>query len=227
MTSYDYDERFWRTIRQGCQESAAAALPHVLAEARCPSGRPLRVVDVGCGEGWWARAFAERGHDVLGVDGAYVERRAADVLAAAGAVFVPAELELEGSLSPLPHDFDLALSLEVAEHLPPERSESFVRELCGLAPVVVFSAAIPHQGGHGHVACRWQSEWARLFAQQGYDCDTTLRERLWQLPDVKPWYSQNVLLATRQTVCTHELFLDIWEPPPDVVHPRIWEGVHG
>jgi hypothetical protein len=56
--------------------------------------------------------------------------------------------------TPLPEHlvgrFDLAVCLEVAEHLPPERAESFIRELCDLAPVVLFSAAIPGQGGTGH-----------------------------------------------------------------------------
>ena len=39
--------------------------------------------------------------------------------------------------------FDLALCLEVAEHLPAKAADAFVASLVELAPVVVFSAAMP------------------------------------------------------------------------------------
>lgn len=39
--------------------------------------------------------------------------------------------------------FDLALSLEVAEHLPKKSAEIFVDTLCKLSDTIIFSAAIP------------------------------------------------------------------------------------
>jgi hypothetical protein len=52
------------------------------------------------------------------------------------------------------------VSLEVAEHLQPKRSASFVADLVALAPAVLFSAAIPGQPGTDHINPRWQDEWA-------------------------------------------------------------------
>lgn len=53
--------------------------------------------------------------------------------------------------------FDLAMTIEVAEHLTPVRADSFVEDLTRLSDVVLFSAAIPAQGGINHVNEQWQS----------------------------------------------------------------------
>ena len=60
-----------------------------------------------------------------------------------------------------------SISLEVAEHLSPGRAESFISDLCQAAPVVLFGAAIPGQGGVGHLNEQWQSYWANLFEACG------------------------------------------------------------
>jgi hypothetical protein len=59
--------------------------------------------------------------------------------------------------------FDLAICLEVAEHLPPEAAEGFIDSLTRLAPVVLFSAAITFQVGNQHLNGQWPDYWATLF----------------------------------------------------------------
>mgnify|MGYP003651180275 CR=1 FL=1 len=81
---------------------------------------------------------------------------------------------------------DLAASIEVAEHLLPERSESFVADLCKLSDTVLFSAGIPHQGGAGHINLRYQHEWAEIFAEQGYACFDPIRRRMAAMGDIYP-----------------------------------------
>ena len=51
----------------------------------------------------------------------------------------------------LDRSFDLAISLEVGEHLPPACEETLVASLARIAPVVLFSAAVPQQGGNDHL----------------------------------------------------------------------------
>ena len=86
------------------------------------------------------------------------------------------------------------MSLEVGEHLPSESSERFVSDLTRLAPVVLFSAAIPWQGGNHHINERWQSDWAELFAAGGYEAIDAIRARVWNHPEVDYWYAQNMLI---------------------------------
>ena len=63
--------------------------------------------------------------------------------------------------------FDLVNCLEVAEHLDASRADSFVDDLCALGDVVVFSAAIPGQGGTHHVNEQFQSYWQERFRRNG------------------------------------------------------------
>ena len=90
--------------------------------------------------------------------------------------------------------FDLAMSLEVAEHLPESCAEPFVESLTKLSDVVLFSAAIPLQGGDEHIHERWHDYWVELFEARGYRPIDALRPQLWNNPDVDIWYVQNLLL---------------------------------
>src|SRR5271154_6290276 len=66
--------------------------------------------------------------------------------------------------------FDLALCLEVAEHLPVQRATNLVKTLTTAAQVVLFSAGIPGQGGTGHVNEQWPKYWRQLFEAEGFRC---------------------------------------------------------
>jgi SAM-dependent methyltransferase len=150
---------------------------------------PGSVVDVGCGVGTWLEAFREAGvTDVLGIDGDYVEREILQI---------PVDCFRAQDLS-RPFDaerkFDLAMSLEVGEHLPSDSAEDFVESLTKLSSRVLFSAAIPYQEGANHINEQWPRYWAALFRRHGYMALDCLRDRFWNNADVAWWYSQNVLL---------------------------------
>ena len=153
---------------------------------------PTSVVDVGCGTGTWLAAIRRRGvEDVVGVDGSPVP---GDLLQ------IPRERFLVRDLSKpldLGRTFDLALCLEVAEHLPAAAAGTLVASLAALAPVVLFSAAIPGQGGVGHVNEEWPRAWAERFAAAGYSWADPIRPRIWDDPGVEHWYAQNALLFHR------------------------------
>jgi hypothetical protein len=95
--------------------------------------------------------------------------------------FEPADLSKPLRLS---RRYDLACSLEVGEHLPPASSDHLVSSLVTAAPVALFSAAIPRQGGFGHVNEQWQDWWAA---------------KLWGDPDVAPWFQQNTIIYGDET----------------------------
>ncbi len=151
--------------------------------------QPKTVIDVGCGVGAWLQAFGDLGvGDLTGVDGDYIDPKR--LLMPAGQ-FVPHDLRL--SLPALGR-FDLAVCVEVAEHLPRERSADFVRDLTSLAPVVLFSAAIPLQGGLGHVNEREAADWIDLFGRHGYVMFDAIRPMIWCDDRVAWWYRQNLVL---------------------------------
>ncbi|MBV9463554.1 MAG: methyltransferase domain-containing protein [Verrucomicrobiae bacterium] len=181
-----YSPSFFQN-RDDALRSARAAVPAIL---ECV--RPASVVDVGCGVGSWLKAFQENGvGDFLGIDGDYVDP---DWLAIPREKFQAADLSKP---LPLPRAFDLVLSLEVAEHLPTSAADTFVDSLVGLGPVILFSAAIPLQGGNAHVNEQWQDYWAAKFEGRGYVVVDALREKLWSQSEVNYFYAQNALFYVR------------------------------
>ena len=161
--------------------------------------RPRSVVDVGCGAGAWVRAFREHA-EAIGVDG----DPSADVQA-----------DLTTPLD-LGRRFDLAVCLEVAEHLPESAAPTLVASLVNLADAVLFSAAIPGQGGPGHINEQWQSWWASRFALHGYGARDV--RPLVVDPRVQWWYQQNLVLYQRGAPITVVL---------DWVHPVAYGRRHG
>jgi SAM-dependent methyltransferase len=206
-----YSQEFFDGQQGGSRASADVIVPMIIAETGAKT-----VVDVGCGTGTWAAAFKENGCEVLGIDGDYVPRRSLQI---PEKLFRPVDLN-----NPPPADeigkFDLAVSLEVAEHLDPSNGPKFVDFLTSLAPTILFSAAIPGQGGKGHVNERWQSRWIADFAERGFAYRDIIRPRIWDDGRVKPWYAQNAfLLAKSGEAATSEM-------PLDVVHPRTFMRTH-
>lgn len=153
---------------------------------------PKSAADVGCGVGTWLAAAKEVGiADIQGFEGPWAKT--------ANLVLADHEVSfqnLEDNVS-MDRRFDLVISLEVAEHLAPERAAGFAADLCALSDCVLFSAAIPMQGGTGHINEQWQSYWAEHFAAQGYTAFDPLRPLIWQDSSIAFWYRQNMLLYVR------------------------------
>jgi hypothetical protein len=186
MNSTVYDESFWASHLESLLQSARVVVP-VVAELVAPQS----VVDVGCGVGAWLRAFSECGVKVLkGLDGNYIDRnRLCFDASSFTAVDLQASVEIPGK-------YDLAICLEVAEHLLARQGVSLVTALTETAPVVLFSAAIPGQGGTGHVNEQWPEYWQRLFEARGYRMLDAIRPRIREDQRVAWWYRQNMVLFT-------------------------------
>lgn len=206
-----YDDTFFASQRDGSLRSANVVVPLVndlLA--------PRSVCDIGCGVGAWLRAWRDVGvEDICGVDGDYVNQ---------SQLMVDERFFLRHDLRralPRTRTFDLVLSLEVAEHLPPDRAESFIAELTLLAPAVLFSAAIPNQGGTCHINERWQDYWAELFEARGFRSFDVIRPLVWQDARVERWYRQNTILYCRDDLVSRCPGLSkVPAFPLSLVHPK-------
>lgn len=214
MTDPLYSADFYASHRDGARRSAL-----VVGRLLLDWLGPRSVVDVGCGQGTWLAALTELGvTDVLGVDGAHVDR---------GALEIPPDRFVAHDLATplrLERRFDLVISLEVAEHLPEEAAARFVESLAGLGDAILFSAAAPHQGGRGHCNEQWPGYWADLFAGHGLRCVDCLRRRLWSEPAVDWWYAQNALVFVTDEVLEGRPRLRVEDPlagmrPLALVHP--------
>ncbi len=179
-----YDEKFYSTYADGCIESARVVAPIVMDLVS-----PASVVDVGCGLGGWLKIFGECGvKELCGIDGDHIDRTK---LLFDPARFVAADLAGPFAIT---GRFDLALCVEVAEHLPEHRASALVASLCGAAPVILFSAAVPGQGGLAHVNERWPSYWRALFARHRFQMFDSIRPRIRDDTRVAWYYRQNLVI---------------------------------
>jgi SAM-dependent methyltransferase len=214
-----YTEVFFTERDESSLASAREVVPIVVDLVR-----PRSVVDVGCGHGAWLAAFQECGiTDLTGIDGPWVKPQ--DLLVEA-AEYRSCDLAQPFDLERL---FDLAVSLEVAEHLPRPSAATFVDSLVRLAPVVLFAAAVPGQGGVMHVNEQWPGYWVALFDERGYVPIDAIRPRIWDIDKVEWWYTQNVLLFANSSeladqirrransTASHEVMA--------VVHPRLYDSL--
>jgi len=201
-----YDDSFFAGQAEDSRASAAVVVPIVNEIVH-----PCSVLDVGCGVGGWLAEWQSNGvHDVCGVDGDYVDRARLQI---GPALFVPADLEKPFSLG---RRFDLVQCLEVAEHLDGASASTLVQSLTKHSDTLLFSAAIPGQGGAHHINEQWPSYWVELFAREGFRAFDVIRPLTWNDKRVRVWYRQNMLLLSRVREFT--------VPPKvlDLVHPGLW-----
>ena len=179
-----YDDHFYDEMNDRVLMSAKTVVPIILKMLE-----PTSVVDVGCGIGTWLAEFRACGVEtILGIDGEHVNRTK---LLIPSTSFMALDITKPLTVS---RRFDVAVSLEVGEHLPAACASSFVSSLCGLAPAVLFSAAIPGQGGQHHVNEQWPEYWRQLFAAHDFRMFDALRPSLWYDETVAVCYRQNVFL---------------------------------
>ena len=124
----------------------------------------------------------------------------------------------------------MAISLEVAEHVDKKFSEVFVDNLVRHSDVVLFSAAIPFQGGFRHINEQWQSYWANLFEDRGFLNYDLFRNQIWNDNDIHFWYKQNMIMYINSNnfdiiskVLNYIKEKAIQRLPLDIVHPELYE----
>ena len=210
-----YPKKFYERQRTDSKKSADIVLDALVHDVLGEIREIKSVIDLGCGVGTWLSFFHERGGHVLGVDGDYVNR---DLLLIPRDSFIPMDLTSDG-LERLEGRFDLAMSLEVAEHLPDSASDSFIKKLCGLSDIVLFSAAIPFQRGKNHINCQWQSYWREKFSCNGFTGVDAIRKLIWSNDSVSSFYRQNIMLYVRNDTDVCRSLKKDTDFIADIVHP--------
>jgi SAM-dependent methyltransferase len=216
-TNTRYDQVFFEFHQRDSRQSAVHVVPLVMDLIH-----PHSVIDVGCGVAPWLSVFKENGiSDYLGIDGEYVDR---------SLLMIPDDrFEMKDLSRPfsVKRQFDLVVSLEVAEHIPANSAAGFVQSLTQLGDTVLFSAAIPSQGGTHHVNEQWPEYWRDLFATQGYSVIDCIRSKIWQNEQIQPWYRQNLLLFVKnERIASSPALQELQMADKDhilsMVHPAIW-----
>jgi len=203
-----YGPEFYQGIRSESRASADLVVPMVLEMLPAAS-----VLDVGCGVGSWLGTFSRHGvAEVFGVD-RDVPVKALEINPSC---YCAVDLAAPFTLG---KRFDLVVSLEVAEHLPATAADDFTANLVRHGDAILFSAAVPGQGGTHHVNEQWLSSWVERFAIHGFTIFDLIRSRCWDDTNVAYWYRQNTVFFARGKPAEQLARILTSSMPVDVVHP--------
>jgi len=215
MSKIPYTKKFFDDLRENTLRSARKIVPIVMDLIN-----PKSVIDVGCGVGIWLAEFQKSGIDeFIGVDGEYIDPSS---LVIPETKFRAVDLNKPFQLE---RRFDLVVCLEVAEHLPEDNAEQFMDSLTKLGNCILFSAAIPFQGGEDHLNEQWPEYWASLFSKKNYILIDYFRERIWNNQEVEWWYAQNMVLFIRERAKKNfptlfQEFKKVKNTGLSLIHPR-------
>jgi SAM-dependent methyltransferase len=155
---------------------------------------PSSVLDVGCGLGNFLKVFIDSGiKDVAGIEGEWL-----DVSKLAIDKYFVQIKDLEQPFD-LARRFDIAICLEVAEHLSGNSAEQLVESLTSHSDIIIFSAAVPEQGGQNHINEQWIEYWEALFIKQGYKMYDIIRPFIWNIHEIFWWYRQNIVVCIKSS----------------------------
>lgn len=190
--------------------------PIILRMFSCQS-----VIDIGCGAGHWVNVFRKLGvPQVQGIDHPSIKEI---VLPEIADKILFHDLTTPLEVNPR---FDLAICLEVAEHLPASSEEAILTTLSKASDIICFSAAIPGQAKttyKWHVNEQWQSYWANLLKARGYSVFDPIRPEIWGNSSIPVWYKQNILLYVKDSLVSGMDFLKRYIPKQlDIVHPELF-----
>lgn len=215
MTSALYTRDFYAANVEPSRQAAEIILPIVWELA----GPFESVADVGCGTGCWLDVAKGLGAEwVHGWDGEYAREH----LVISEKNFIGCDLDElvtmdRSGLARSP--FDLVMCLETAEHLEPESADGLIKFLTDMSDVVLFSAAIPGQGGTNHINEQWTAYWVKLFRDRDYLVADPIRSRIWDDERTPVWYRQNIFLACRNSSSAPDLEYD---GAMTIVHPELY-----
>ncbi len=186
--SGQYDKSFFINRRALAQASAKSILKIIW-----PLTQPKSALDIGCATGIWLAECSNNGATTIkGVDGPWVPIDELEIDANNFQIH-----DLSQSTPAIEGEYDIALCIELAEHLTEESGKQLVKLLTSQAEVILFSAAIPGQGGTGHINENKQSYWHEFFSAYHFECFDVIRPHIWDDSGVNVIYKQNMLLYVK------------------------------
>lgn len=207
---FKYSRKFYSSVDDRAGATAEEVFKVINMYLRTES-----ILDVGCGSGAWLEAGFK-----LGV------KRATGVDLWSSIEVVENNPNLkpniaDNTLKLIVRDFvedsttefiksDLAMCLEVVEHLPEHVGRNLVQRLTESANFIVFSGAQPGQGGTYHINEQPLTYWVEEFKKYGFNVYDPFRLTLQNQSNLPRFYALNTLLFVNQNAIeSSDLLLNV------------------
>ena len=183
------------------------------------------VMDVGCTEKAWLKAFKKSGAEVFGVCmvGHPVDFHEEGIRTQ--------DIDFGSTRFNVQRKQDLALSLDFAEKFPADFVGRYIDDLTGISDVILFSSQLPVLSAAGKTGQeKYPAHWQRLFEARGFVAIDCIRPQIWKMDDVLLEYKQGMVLYVREkTLAQYPKLLDFYlkhegEDVLDMVHPTVYKN---
>ena len=160
---------------------------------------PKSVIDLGCGAGFLLERLRSQGvSKIYGIDGSKDATNS-------WPEHMQDVLEVKNLMDFKPQErYDVAICMEVAEHIPKDKSLKLVTKVADSSKKFIWwTAAPPGQGGTGHITLKPITYWIRLFEDQGFvpmwDLTYKIKMELLRVKEIQayPWFRDNCLILKR------------------------------
>jgi len=212
----NYSDTYFDKHELAARSSARQVVPFVMSVLR-----PTSIADVGCGSGQWTKEFILNGAQKAYAFDAFASPRWGGT---ANSVEFQ-KINLEECVADFP-DVELVCWLEVAEHLSKFSCKRILHDIVERTDAILFSCAVPGQGGTGHVSERRLSDWVSDFGKVGFCCADVLRPRFWYDKRISWWYRQNTVIFVKENSVASNAILHFQLPTfggVDLIHPELFE----
>lgn len=212
MSNHKYSQHFYDFVEKSAGQSASIFIK------KLKLGYPITsILDIGCGLGVWLKAWEQLGaKDIVGIDGKYVNQHELRIPLER---FLPMDISKPFNLN---RRFDLVQCLEVAEHIDESSAECLIRSLTHHGDIILFSAALPGQGGEHHVNEQPLEYWAEHFAQLNYRAFDYPRQCTKDATKIEPWYRYNtVIYANDAGIAKLKSEVLTYEQPRNTNFPKV------
>jgi glycosyltransferase involved in cell wall biosynthesis len=184
-----YNDEFYNEQKDASYKSAESIVPILMDVFH-----PRSVADIGCGAGGWLHVFNKSGvNTITGYD---VNELAAEKYFI-DKNNIKTNTDFSGDNFAIQNSADLLTCLEVAEHLPNEAADSFIRKITSASPVIIFSTALPGQTGVNHINEQPPWYWREKFNSFGFFEIDFIRPQILRDENICWWYRQNITCFVR------------------------------
>jgi SAM-dependent methyltransferase len=188
-----YSAKYYQTLVEPYARKSVPQMAQSIAE----TFHPQSVIDIGCGSGALLVALRKLGvRRLLGFD---ASEAGLDIARARGLDTRKFDIVTEKLLYSA--CYDVAVSMETAEHLPASAADRYIELLCSLAPFIIFTAAHPGQGGIGHLNEQPPEYWIALFNAHGFQgLEKTVSnwQPAWHSAGVADFYTNNLMVFRKK-----------------------------
>lgn len=169
---------------------------------------PSSIIDWGCGSGTWCKAAIEIWNvSIIGIDQHDFDGYQMYI---SQSNYRKEDIRKEIWVNKV----ELAICVEVIEHIDEYYEDAVIDNICSCSDTILFSGALPFQGGTGHINEKPYSYWVKKFRERGYNLDDRIRRDIWDNSDVEIWYRNNIMLLKKvKTIKIQEQY------PLDIIHP--------